>query len=55
MHKGKMDVKVYFIIAMICIAITSKHYLHNCGSTSNNRQKVNGTNALIYFREGAVE
>ena len=55
MHKGNMDVKVYFVIAIICIAIISKHYLHNCGSISNNRQEVNGTNALIYFREGAVE
>ena len=55
MHKGNMDVKVYFVIAIICIAIISKHYLHNCGSISNSRQEVNGTNALIYFRGGAVE
>ena len=54
MHKGNMDVKVRFIIAIICIAI-SKLYLHNCGLADNDKQEVNGTNALIYFRGGAVK
>ena len=54
MHKGNMDVKVRFTIAMICIAI-SKNYLHNCGLTDNEKQKVHSTNALIYFKGGVVK
>ena len=54
MNEGNMIVKVHISIAMICFVILIRH-LHNCERTNDNKQRVNGTNALIYFLGSAVE